>query len=124
MSPTRVFIYVQYLEGIGHAVRTSRIAEALARQGAVVTLVFGGEPVPGLAPPSCQIVQLPALRATPESYSRLLKPDGAPVDAGYRAGRRETLLAAFEAATEGSTMKVLSSHSPPKLMLMTSAPLS
>jgi predicted glycosyltransferase len=98
MSGVRVFFYVQYLEGIGHAVRASRIAEALAQRGARVTLVLGGEPVPHLKPDGCRIVQLPPLRATPESYSSLVTPDGAPVDAAYKAGRCANLLEAFAAA--------------------------
>ena len=99
MSAPHIFYYVQYLEGIGHAVRAGRIANALAQHGATVTLVLGGEPVPQLAAPRCDIVQLPPLRATPQSYSRLLQPDGSAADATYQARRRDVLLDAFDVAT-------------------------
>ena len=95
----RVFFYVQYLEGIGHVVRASRIVEALLARGATVTLVLGGERVAGLSLPACEIVELPPLRASPESYSRLLRPDGEPVDATYETERRDVLLAAYERAS-------------------------
>ena len=100
MNALRVLFYVQYLEGIGHVVRAGRIAEALAARGAQITLVFGGEPVPGWAPPtagnSCKVVYLPPLRASPESYSRLMTPDGTPANAAYEARRRDRLLRAFD----------------------------
>ena len=95
----RVFFYVQYLEGIGHVVRASRIVEALLARGATVTLVLGGERVAGLSLPACEIVELPPLRASPESYSRLLRPDDEPVDATYETERRDVLLAAYERAS-------------------------
>lgn len=99
MSAVRVFFYVQYLEGIGHLVRASRIVEALLAQGASVTLVMGGERVGGISLPACEIVELPPLRASPESYSRLLRPDGKPVDASYEAERRDALLTAYDNAS-------------------------
>src|SRR5205085_12093402 len=40
-----VLSYVQHLLGIGHLQRSLRIANALVREGAAVTLVSGGEPV-------------------------------------------------------------------------------
>jgi predicted glycosyltransferase len=95
----RVFYYVQYLEGIGHVVRASRIVEALLARGATVTLVLGGERVAGLSLPACEIVELPPLRASRESYSRLLRPDGGPVDTTYEVERRDVLLAAYERAS-------------------------
>jgi predicted glycosyltransferase len=99
VNAVRVFFYVQYLEGIGHLVRASRIVEALLAQGASVTLVMGGERVGGMSLPACEIVELPPLRASPESYSRLLRPDHMPVDASYEAGRRDALLSAYERAS-------------------------
>ena len=99
MNAVRVFFYVQYLEGIGHHVRARRIVEARLAEGTSVTLVVGGERVGGMSLPACEIVELPPLRASPESYSRLLRPDGKPVDASYEAERRDALLAVYERAS-------------------------
>ncbi len=96
VTGVRVFFYVQYLEGIGHVVRASRIIDALLAQGANVTLLLGGEHLTGMSMPPCEIIELPPLHASPESYSRLVRPDGMPVDAVYEADRRNALLAAFD----------------------------
>ena len=43
-----VLFYVQHLLGIGHVVRSARIARALQRAKFKVTIAYGGEPVKGL----------------------------------------------------------------------------
>src|SRR5215208_1447143 len=58
-----VLIYVQYLLGIGHLQRARWIAEALARDGIVVTLVCGGVPITGMSHPGIRFVQLEPVRA-------------------------------------------------------------
>jgi predicted glycosyltransferase len=93
---TRVLFYVQHLLGIGHLARASLIADALHAQGAEVTMVTGGEPVPGLPGKHVRIIQLPSLRAGPEGFSQLVDADGKPADAAYRSERTSRLLAALE----------------------------
>ena len=46
----KVMFYVQHLLGIGHLVRASRIATALADAGHDVTVISGGMPVSGFPP--------------------------------------------------------------------------
>jgi len=91
----RVFFHVQWLLGIGHLQRSLRIAEALVREGATVTLACGGPAVPGLAiDPEIRRVQLPPVRALDARFE-LVDARGDPVCDAFRATRRDTLLAAF-----------------------------
>ncbi|MFT5508523.1 MAG: putative glycosyltransferase [Hyphomicrobiaceae bacterium] len=96
MSKPRVLFYVQYLEGIGHVVRARRIANELVRSGCDVALVLGGNPIPGFELPGARIHQLPPLKASPDSYSKLLTEDGRPADEDYKRARRHQLLAIYE----------------------------
>src|SRR6056297_2049316 len=91
MTAPRVLFYVQYLEGIGHVVRASRIAEALEAAGASVTLVLGGPPLSGVVAAGIARFQLPPVQASASSYSRLVKSDGTPVSDADMAERRRLL---------------------------------
>jgi predicted glycosyltransferase len=92
-----VLIHVQWLLGIGHLQRSLRIAEALTREGASVTLVCGGPPTPELAVADVRVVGLPPVRALDARFE-LVDEAGHPLDDALRAARRAALLAAFEEA--------------------------
>jgi len=89
----RVFFYVQHLLGIGHLKRAATLANALRAAGFEVTLASGGMPVEGIA-----VLQLPPAR-TDSSFKDLLDESGRPVDAAWKARRRDALLQAFENAS-------------------------
>ena len=94
-----VLFYVQHLLGIGHVQRAFRLADAVAREGIRVTLVSGGEPIPGpICVQSARIVQLAPIRARDASFKELVGPRDQPIDEKLREARRGALLAAFEAA--------------------------
>ena len=93
----RVMIYVQHLLGIGHLVRTARIAQGLAEGPFEVTVVSGGAPVPGISFGAAQVVQLPPLRSAAGSFAALLDADGAPLTPAGDAQRAALLLAQFDA---------------------------
>lgn len=94
----KALIYVQHLLGIGHLARVSRIAAALHKAQAEVTLVSGGAPVAGFPPAGIRLVQLPAIRARDMSFSELIDDDGKAIDDTFKAMRRDRLIAAFDAA--------------------------
>jgi predicted glycosyltransferase len=100
----RVFHYVQHLQGVGHVIRSRRIARALRENGFAVTMVLGGMPVPGNRPDGLEYIQLPPLRAGPHSFRDLITATGKRADNAFKAGRREQLLAAFEKATPDIVM--------------------
>ena len=93
----RVMFYVQHLLGIGHVVRSTRIARALAADGFEVSLVCGGPPLAGLDAGGAKIVQLPPVTAGASGFSELVDAWGAPLTDESRAARCAALLAQFEA---------------------------
>jgi predicted glycosyltransferase len=93
--PRRIFFYVQHLLGIGHIVRASRIAAALKDAGFEVTLVTGGNTVPGFPPPGIRQVQLPAVLASNSGFSGLADQNGNPVDRAFEERRTALLLETF-----------------------------
>ncbi|MGA0616057.1 glycosyltransferase family protein [Paracoccus sp. KR1-242] len=93
----RVMFYVQHLLGIGHLARASRIAEALAADGAQVTVVTGGLPVPGFPAPGIAHLALPAMAVGQEGFGDLVDAEGRAVDDTFREHRRALLLDAFAA---------------------------
>ena len=93
--PVRVFFYVQHLLGIGHLVRASLIADALKASGADVTMVIGGQPIPGYPHKSITTVKLPSLAAGPGGFSELVDQDGNVATDDYRDKRSNALLTAF-----------------------------
>ena len=91
-----VLLYVQHLLGIGHLRRSSRIAEALVREGIRVTLISGGEPLSAIACTSAErVIQLPPIRALDAGFKALVDELGRPIDEKLRTTRRSALLAAF-----------------------------
>ena len=94
---SRVLFYVQHLLGMGHLVRSYRIARALAAGGMRVTIVSGGMPTKGLNHGEAELVQLPPVKAGEGGFSNLVHPDGTPFSSADKARRRDLLLAHFEA---------------------------
>lgn len=93
MSPRPpVLLYGQHLLGLGHAMRTARLARALVAAGERVVVVQGGLPVPEAAVPGAATVLLPPLAAADDAASALARPDGTPPDPAYLAARRDQLL--------------------------------
>jgi predicted glycosyltransferase len=93
-----VLFYVQHLLGIGHLRRALRLAEALAEDGFLVTLVSGGAPLPAIASAASEIVQLPPIRTRGTDFTELVDAAGRPVDDTLRRARRQALLDAFACA--------------------------
>ena len=92
----RVLFYVQHLLGIGHLVRSFRIAKALAEDEFEVTIASGGMPVAGLDAGKARLVQLPPLRAADTGFSGLADAQGAPLNEAAEGARRDQLLALFD----------------------------
>lgn len=97
-SRKRVFFYVQHLLGIGHLVRASRIAKAMAQAGLDVTVVTGGSIIDGFPGEGVRHVQLPVILSSNSSFSGLSDATGNPVDESFKGLRVEMLLAAFRQA--------------------------
>ena len=93
----RVMFYVQHLLGIGHVVRSTRIARALAADGFEVSLVCGGPPVAGVDSGAAQLVQLPPVTAGAGGFSELVDASGALLTEAGKVARCAALLAQFEA---------------------------
>jgi predicted glycosyltransferase len=91
----RILIHVQHLLGTGHLQRAALIARALVAEGAAVTLVTGGMPLPGFRLDGGRVVQLPPLKATDASFRSLVGPGDRPLDDALRAERRRLVLDAF-----------------------------
>lgn len=85
-------LYVQHLLGIGHLVRASALARGLEAGGIRVVLVSGGMPVPVLDVGASRFEQLPAARATDESFKTLVDEADEPISDSWKAHRRERLL--------------------------------
>ena len=92
----KVMFYVQHLLGIGHLVRASRVAGALASDGHDVTMVTGGMAVDGFPPAQITNVRLPALRSADDSFSGLADEYGREADDDYLTGRKDALINAFD----------------------------
>ena len=92
---TRVFIHVQHLLGTGHLQRAALVARALIAEGAAVTLVTGGMPLPDFRLTGGRVVQLPPLKATDASFRTLVGLGNRPLDEAFKAERRQMMLDAF-----------------------------
>lgn len=90
-APGRVLFYVQHLYGIGHLKRASAIAYAMARDGLAVTVAHGGAPVPGMAWPGVDLVQLPSAAIRGGDFSQLIDETGRDADETWRARRAQAL---------------------------------
>jgi len=92
----KVLFYVQHLLGIGHLVRASRIASALAEAGQDVTMVTGGMAVDGFPDQQIGKIQLSPLRSADSSFSGLADEYGRQVDVVDMTRRRDALIKAFD----------------------------
>lgn len=101
MSKPRVLIYVQHLLGVGHVARAAALARGMTAAGIEVTVVTGGEPVPGVSFGDAEVVQLPWLRAADTSFKTLLDAQGRPATDALFAERRTHLLACAERVQPG-----------------------
>jgi len=88
----RLLFWVQHLLGIGHLKRTATLARTLAAGGFDVTVVSGGQAVPGLDLGRAALVQLAPVRAADQSFKRLIGDDDVEIDDAWRAARRDALL--------------------------------
>lgn len=95
MSGASVFFYVQYLQGVGHLYRAARIARAMTAAGLDVEIVSGGMPVPGLDTGGGRLRQLEPVQCRDGVFDNLRDGRGRPVDAAFKARRRDKLLALF-----------------------------
>jgi predicted glycosyltransferase len=89
----KTLIYVQHLLGLGHLMRSSRIAAALMARGCSVAVAQGGMPVDGVAWGAANVTQLDPVKVRPEAMGVLLDAEGAPFSAERQAARRDRLLA-------------------------------
>lgn len=92
----KVMIIVTHLLGSGHLSRALTLGRAFGAAGHEVCVVSGGLPAPHLDATGVRLIQLPALRSDGTAFTRLLRPDGSPVDAGWLDGRRAILLEHFD----------------------------
>ena len=76
MKSKTVFVYCQYLLGIGHMQRCSLVVQALVRKGFDVHVALGGAPVEQISFGDATLHYLTPLRANNESFSALVHTDG------------------------------------------------
>ncbi len=93
----KVLFYVQHLLGIGHVVRSSRIARALVRAGFDVTIAYGGKPLEGINWGGAQCIQLAPVSAGPSGFGTLVDGAGNPVTDELKTERTAELLGLFAA---------------------------
>lgn len=98
----RVLLYVQHLLGMGHLVRASRIARAMAGAGLEVTVVTGGCPVAGFPGEGLPTISLPPVKMGRAGFSALEDCEGNPVDDAFRERRAGLLLQALERVEPGA----------------------
>jgi predicted glycosyltransferase len=91
-QPLKALFYVQHLLGVGHLMRAGTLTRALEANGIEVTLVSGGEPVPGFDSGASAFMQLPPTRAVDKYFKVLVDESGQPIDDAWKDRRREMLL--------------------------------
>ena len=92
----RLLFYVQHLLGIGHLVRSLRLARGLAQHGFEVLVVSGGEAIPGFDWGVAKYHQLPPVKITPPDFSTLLNPDGSIFTDAQKNRRAQELCQLFD----------------------------
>ena len=98
MTQRRVLFYVQHLLGIGHWRRAAALAEAMQRAGLAVTVLAGGPAEShgeGQRDGGFETIQLPPARAADASFRTIIDAEGRPIDAAFKARRRDLVVAAF-----------------------------
>jgi predicted glycosyltransferase len=92
----RVLLWSQHLLGIGHFMRASNVASALAEQGFEVTVASGGMHPSSLDALGYRLVQLPAVRAKDAFFDSLVDINGLAVEQSLLAERQRMLLALYD----------------------------
>ena len=92
---TRLLFHVQHLVGIGHLRRAERLARAAVAAGIEVHVARGGEATAGEDWGGAFVHPLPALHADASDFGRLLTEAGTSPNEGFKAHRRDRLLALF-----------------------------
>ena len=100
----RLLSYTQHLEGMGHLVRSLRIAAGIERAGLGVDLVMGGVPVSGMETGGVHVIELPPLKAGPGGFRDLRDSAGVAVDSAYKQQRRDRLLGLLESLAPDAIM--------------------
>lgn len=95
MKP-KIFFYVQYLQGVGHLYRATRIASAMSMAGLEVNMVSGGVPVPILNAHDIKVHQLTPIKCRDGNFSDLINEHGRSIDDTFRDARRDELLSVFK----------------------------
>ncbi len=98
MTQRRVLFYVQHLLGIGHWRRAAALAEAMQRAGLAVTVLAGGPAEShgeGQRDGGFETIQLPPARAADAGFRTIIDAEGRPIDAAFKARRRDLVVAAF-----------------------------
>ncbi|MEC8530501.1 MAG: glycosyl transferase, partial [Pseudomonadota bacterium] len=95
MTTPKVFFWVQHLLGIGHLKRTAVLTRAFQRAGMKVTIVSGGQEVPGLNIGDAKLIQLPPVRAADKYFKVLIDEQDREIDQTFINQRRDILLQIF-----------------------------
>ena len=95
MTTPKVFFWVQHLLGIGHLKRTAVLTRAFQRAGMNVTIVSGGQEVPGLNIGGAKLIQLPPVRAADKYFKVLIDEQDREIDQTFINQRRDILLQIF-----------------------------
>lgn len=96
MTTPKVFFWVQHLLGIGHLKRTAVLTRAFQRAGMKVTIVSGGQEVPGLNIGDAKLIQLPPVRAADKYFKVLIDEQDREIDQTFINQRRDILLQIFK----------------------------
>lgn len=86
-----ILIQVTHLLGSGHLTRAAALAEACASRGHRVVLVSGGMPNALAYRQNYELMQLPPVKIEGTAFTRLLSPQGEPVDADYHSARQKVI---------------------------------
>ena len=92
----RALLFCQHLLGIGHYVRSMRVANALTENGFEVAFISGGMPVEHLRPDVARFEQLPPVRALDETFACYVDRDGAPLKQPTQKARRAQLQSIYD----------------------------
>lgn len=88
----RILIWTQHLLGVGHFMRTSHIAQALAESGFMVVVASGGVTPPGFAARGYRLLELPAVQSKDELFDALVDARGKDVTRDLLDARAQMLL--------------------------------
>ncbi|MGB0696705.1 MAG: glycosyltransferase family protein [Rhodospirillaceae bacterium] len=91
--PPRVLFHVQHLLGIGHVMRATALARAMAEAGIAVTVTSGGFPVPGADFGPVDFHQLPPMKAADATFKAYVTEGDAPAGKAFLEARRDRLIA-------------------------------